>query len=169
MLLWSCVDSRGATEDQVAATNAGGLHESTPVQSRSLALTRASCCASGAVSCGMQLKYAEASWRAGDENPPFVADNTSVVEFLKAVLDRAVDGTQTATFEFERCGHKARFGAAVWPRSSIYFARFAAFRIESICAQQGRFWGPSNILTRKGVGKGAMGRRAAELVEAFFV
>eukprot|EP00965_Chrysotila_dentata_P067188 2223921-Pleurochrysis_carterae.AAC.1 len=57
-----------------------------PVYSLSLALTCAFCRASGEVSSGMQLKY-EASWRAGVETPPFVADNASAVEFLKAVLD----------------------------------------------------------------------------------
>eukprot|EP00965_Chrysotila_dentata_P161102 5319519-Pleurochrysis_carterae.AAC.1 len=44
---------------------------------------------SGTRPTGMQLKR-EASWRSGVETPPFVADNASAVEFLKAVLDSVV-------------------------------------------------------------------------------
>eukprot|EP00965_Chrysotila_dentata_P159408 5266282-Pleurochrysis_carterae.AAC.1 len=47
----------------------------------------------------MQLKY-EASWRAGGENLPFVADNASAdaVEFMKAVLDSAVGAHGSHSF-----------------------------------------------------------------------
>eukprot|EP00965_Chrysotila_dentata_P097142 3210649-Pleurochrysis_carterae.AAC.5 len=67
----------------------------------------------------MRLKY-EASWRAGDEYPPFVADKAPAVEFLKAVLDSAV-GTQVS--------HSFRLSAAVAvQRQLLLSAKDAATR-----------------------------------------